>query len=57
MIKTIVLLGILNGHDILHILYDTDQAMVAMAVGTDRADIGVADIVADRTIFDVLPQM
>ena len=57
MIKTIVLLCILYCHDILHILHHAHQSMVAMAVGTDRADISVADVVTDRTILDVFTQM
>ena len=47
------MLGVLNGHDVLHILHHADDALVALGVGADGAGVGVAEAVADVAVVDV----
>lgn len=52
-VKALVLLCVLDGHDILDILHHTDDALVPFGAGADGTGVGVAEAVADVTIVDV----
>ena len=57
MIQSVILLRILNSHDILHVLYNAYRGTVARTIGTNRTNIRIADVVADRAVFDIVPHM
>ena len=44
---------ILNGHNILNILYNTDKRTIASCIGTNCTNLRIADVMADLTIFNI----
>ena len=52
-VEALVLLRVLDGHDVLHILHHTDDALVPFGAGADGTGVGVAEAVADVAVVDV----
>lgn len=57
MIETMILLGILNSHNILHILHHTDGGRIACMVGTNGTHFCIADVMTNTTVAHIVPQM
>jgi hypothetical protein len=55
MVEAVELLGVLDSHHILYVLYHTDGPVVAMRIAADRADVGVADVVAHTATVYLAP--
>ena len=53
MVETVVLLGVLDGHDVLYVLHHADDALHTFGVGADGAEVGVADTMADAAVVDI----
>ena len=53
MIEPAILLRMLHSHDITYVLHNAYRGGVTLTVGAYRADVGVADVVADLTILYV----
>ena len=54
MIKPSKLARLLDGHDVADAFNDADDRAVAARVGANIADVVVADIVANRAVFDAI---
>ena len=52
-VKALVLLCVLNSHNILHVFHHADDALVALGAGADGAGVGVAEAVANVAVVDV----
>ena len=53
MVEPAVLLGVFDGHDVLDILYNADDALGAFGTCADGAGVGVAEAVAEVAVMDV----
>ena len=56
MVESMILGSGFDGHDVLKVLDDTDLRRIAHRIGTDGADVVVADVVTDLTVVDVVAQ-
>ena len=54
MIKPVVLVGTLNGHNIPYILDDTDKLPVTVGICTDLADLRIGYILAGLAVMDIV---
>ena len=52
-VEPAVLLGVFDGHDVLDILYNADDALGAFGTCADGAGVGVAEAVAEVAVMDV----
>ena len=57
MIQAVVLLRVFYSEHILYVFHHTDQSLIAVGIGTYRADVGIADVVAHGTMFHVVAQI
>ena len=56
MVQPLVLPRVLDRQHVGHLFDDADRRMVALVVGTDRADFLVGEVVALRAIFDLVAE-
>ena len=57
MVKTIVLMGVLDAHHILDVLDHADGRSIAWGVAADGTHLGLADVVAHLAIANLAPQL
>lgn len=53
MVEAAILLGVLDGHDVLDVLDHADDVLDAFGAGTDGAEVRIADAMADAAVADV----
>ena len=56
MVESMILLRVLDSHDVLDVLHHADRRHVAAKVGAYRTGVAIANVVADATVLDLLLQ-
>ena len=57
MVQSVVLLGVLNGHHVLHVLHHTHRGSIPPPIAADAAHLGVGDVVTLAAIVDIVHQL
>ena len=52
--NAVVFTELCNGSNVARILHHADEILFSLAVGTDRADLGIGDVLADFAAHDLL---